>query len=113
MPGALSCAQGIMAGSASAKLAALKEKAAKQVGSPPREKVSHHIARSGSGNWPSLQLMHVVRCLQDQELESAFDAGPSSSQQEFSMKGVGTFRVSGEESDRLLRKKAPQVCSHL
>lgn len=45
--------------------------------------------------------------MQDQELEHAFDAG-SSSQQEFAVKGVGTFRVDGQESDRLLRKK-PQV----
>ena len=55
--------------------------------------------------------MTLLLSTQDQELEHAFDAG-SSSQQEFAVKGVGTFRVDGQESDRLLRKKAPQVIRH-
>ena len=96
-----------MAGSASAKLAALKEKAAKQVGTDPKTRTPIILQDLAQVNRPSM--LQTRHCLQDQELESAFDAGPSSSQQEFSMKGVGTFQVSGEESDRLLRKKAPQV----
>lgn len=92
-----------MANSSSAKLAALKEKAAKQVDCGG---FSAHCKI-----WPLItsDTQHALHSMQDQELESAFDAGPSSSQQEISMKGVGTFRVNGEESDRLLRKKPSQV----
>ncbi|CAL8472205.1 g11747 [Coccomyxa elongata] len=41
---------------------------------------------------------------QDQELENAFEAGPSQ-QHEISMKGVGTFRVEEPESVRLIARK--------
>ena len=68
--------------------------------------IDQHIARSGPS---TAEIQRVVHFLQEQELESAFDAGPSSSQQEIAMKGVGTFRVNGEESDRLLRKKPSSV----
>ncbi|KAK9905539.1 hypothetical protein WJX75_001781 [Coccomyxa subellipsoidea] len=41
---------------------------------------------------------------QDQELETAFEAGPPH-QHEISMKGVGTFRIEEPESVRLLARK--------
>ena len=54
-------------------------------------------------------LMTYVFVAQGRDLESAFEAGPSSStgQQEgheVSFKGVGTFQVDANEKDRLLRK---------
>ncbi len=51
--------------------------------------------------------------MQDQELETAFEAGPSH-QHEISMKGVGTFRIEEPESVRLLaRKQRAQVTCQL
>ena len=57
-----------------------------------------------------LGLQKDIDSLQGRDLESAFEAGPSSSSgqqdgREVSFKGVGTFQVDTSEQDRLLRKE--------
>jgi len=57
-----------------------------------------------------LGLYTYIYALQGRDLESAFEAGPSSSSgqqdgREVSFKGVGTFQVDASEQDRLLRKE--------
>lgn len=51
--------------------------------------------------------------MQDQDIENAFQNGPSS-QHEIAMKGVGTFRIEEPESVRLLaRRQRVQVYGSL